>query len=211
MTGKALVVEDGLTDEGKPCFAMFATGYFPEHGLAQRAQKDQTPYDVWARDGWIKSTPGKVTKLAAIAKDLVDDSHAFDLQAVAYDTYLWERFASELDELGVELPVIEHPQGWSKRRDSPLWMPGSIDSFEQLILEGRLRVEPNPALRSAVMSARLEESPAGLRRFSKIKATSRIDLAVAGAQAVGAATTDLTPDVIEIRYEPGQMFLGGNE
>ena len=45
-----------------------------------------------------------------------------------------------------------------------------------------------PALRSAVASTTFETSPAELRRFTKAKATARIDMAVALAMAVGAAT-----------------------
>jgi phage terminase large subunit-like protein len=67
-------------------------------------------------------------------------------------------------------------------------MPGSIDDLETLILEGRLRVHVNPALRAAVSSATFDRSPADLRRFTKHKATARIDMAVALAMAVGAAT-----------------------
>jgi len=88
----------------------------------------------------------------------------------------------------VTLPLIEHPQGTNRRKDSPLWMPDSINEFEKLLLEGRLRIEVNPALRSAVASSTFWMSPAGLRRFEKQRAMARIDLAVAAAMAVGAAT-----------------------
>ena len=91
--------------------------------------------------------------------------------------------------------MLDHPQGWYKRkRETPdgdeveLWMPGSVDQLETLILEGRIRVHMNPALQSAVMSATFDRSPADLRRFTKHKATGRIDMAVALAMAVGAAT-----------------------
>ena len=67
-------------------------------------------------------------------------------------------------------------------------MPGSITALEELILEKRIRIHVNPALRSAVASARFFMSPAGLRRFEKNKPGGRIDLAVALAMATGAAT-----------------------
>ena len=92
--------------------------------------------------------------------------------------------------------MLDHPQGWNKRkREAPdgeeitLWMPGSIDELETLIMEGRIRVHMNPGLQSAVMSATFDRSPADLRRFTKHKATGRIDMAVALAMAVGAATS----------------------
>jgi phage terminase large subunit-like protein len=91
--------------------------------------------------------------------------------------------------------LVDHPQGWSKRKreladgtEIELWMPGSIDMLETLILERRIRVHVNPALQTAVMSATFDTSPADLRRFTKQKATARIDMVVALAMAVGAAT-----------------------
>jgi phage terminase large subunit-like protein len=98
--------------------------------------------------------------------------------------------------MGGELPMLDHPQGWNKRkRTTPegdeieLWMPGSVDMLETLIMEGRIRVHLNPALQTAVMSATFDTSPADLRRFTKHKATARIDMAVALAMGVGAAST----------------------
>lgn len=188
MTAKALVFPDGLDGEGRPKFAAFVHGYLPAEGLEEHARKDRAPYDVWVRNGFITATPGKTTRLDYVARDLVEEVQAFGCESVAYDVWLIKRFNEELEELGVDLPVVEHPQGWNRRRDSPLSMPDSINALEQLIFEGRIRVHVNPALRSAVMSARLLASAAGLRRFDKNKATARIDMAVALAMAVGTAT-----------------------
>jgi phage terminase large subunit-like protein len=67
-------------------------------------------------------------------------------------------------------------------------MPGSIVALETLILEKRIRVHVNPALRSSVSSARFWTSPAGLRRFEKQKPGGRIDMTIALTMAAGAAT-----------------------
>jgi len=196
MSALAMLFEDGETADGKPCFALFARGFMPAEGLAERAKEDQAPYDIWADQGFIITTPGAVVRLDWIAQTVIDHALEADLQELAFDMWLFRRFVEELDALGVELPLAEHPQGYSRRRDSNLFMPDSVNTFEEILLDGRLRVEPNPALRSAVMSARFEESPAGLRRFSKSKAAARIDLAVASAMAVGSATTtDAAPNV----------------
>jgi phage terminase large subunit-like protein len=190
MTGKVLVFEDGFTEDGQPKFALFGVGYTPEDTLAQRAKKDKAPYEVWVQQGHLIATPGKIVRYDHVAVDLVEDAQSFDLQAVAYDRWLIRNFEATLDELGAQLPLIEHPQGANRRKDSPLWMPESIDNFESLLLEKRVRIAINPALRSAVGSACFWTSPAGLRRFEKQRATSRIDLAVAAAMAVGAATVN---------------------
>lgn len=195
LTAKALVFEDGLAEDGKPKFAAFVHGYTPADTMAARAERDAAPYDLWADAGYLTATPGKKTRLDYVAADLIEDSAAFDLDFVAYDNFLIADFEQVVGDMGAELPMLDHPQGWTKRkREAPdgqeitLWMPGSVDELETLILEGRIRVHVNPALRSAVDAATFDTSPADLRRFTKHKAVRRIDMAVALAMGVGAAT-----------------------
>lgn len=211
LTAKALIFEDGFAEDGKPMFAAFVHGYTPAETLRARSERDGAPYDKWVEAGFVTATPGKKTRLDFVARDLLEDAERFDFDFVAYDNFLIADFETEVDELGGELPLVDHPQGWSKRNrelsdgsEIELWMPGSIDTLETLILERRIRVHVNPALQSAVMSAAFETSPAELRRFTKQKATARIDMVVALAMAVGAATAR---DVGVLLVEPGVRFL----
>ena len=187
ITGVAYVFPDGHDDDGRPKLALFARGYTPGDTLSQRELTDKAPYTVWERDGWLIAPQGKIIRYDHIAHDLVDAAQRFDVQAVAYDRWLIKTFEQALDETGATLPLIEHPQGTNQRKDSPLWMPQSINLFEELILEKRLRIEVNPAMRSAISSATFWTSPAGLRRFEKQRATGRIDIALAATMAIGAA------------------------
>ena len=125
---------------------------------------------------------------------------------VAYDRHLWHEFETALGELNAVLPMVEHGQGIERRKgclpdcdqrhehkSAPLWMPGSINSLEALILEKRIRFHVNHALRSGVSSARFYMSAAGLRRFEKQKPGGRIDLCIALTMAVGAAVGGAEP------------------
>ncbi len=197
MTARCAIFEDGETDDGLPCFALFAHGYTPADTIHARAKEDKAPYDVWADQGYLTATPGKVVRFDQVAHDLVEMGSEYEIAAVAYDQWLIRKFAEELDEMGVTLPLIEHPQGINRRKDSPLWMPDSINFFEQLLLEKRIRIAVNPALRSAVASSTFYTSPAGLRRFEKQRATARIDMAVAAAMAAGAAN-----DQVQVEASP---------
>lgn len=206
MTARCMLFRDGETGDGRPKFALFAHGYTPAETLTARARQDRAPYDAWAEQGHLTATPGKVIRLDYVAADLVALSERFEISAVAYDRWLIRSFEQALDELGVTLPLVEHPQGTNRRKDSPLWMPESIDTFENLLLERRLRIAVNPALRSAVMSTAFWSSPAGLRRFEKQRATGRIDLAVASAMAIGAATTGMD-DIDESYLETDGLMV----
>ena len=108
LTAKALVFEDGETDDGKPKFAAFVHGYTPADTLTQHARLDRAAYDVWVRQGHLTATPGYVIRYDFVAADLVDDAQRFELVQVAYDRFLIKHFETALAELGAELPIIEH-------------------------------------------------------------------------------------------------------
>lgn len=216
LAAKAMVFEDGFTEDHKPKFAAFVHGYTPADTLEAREDADGAPYGLWVEQGFLTAVPGKKLRYADIAHDLADDAERFEIEALAYDRWMFDRFEEELDELGLEVKLLEHPQGWNKRKvkeegkpkpkaDDPaaLWMPGSIDTLETLVLEKRIRFHVNPALRSAVASAAFETSASGLRRLTKAKATGRIDKAVALVMAIGAAT--LTEKRAEPEYQ--MMFV----
>lgn len=206
MTARALVFRDGEAEDGQPKFALFAHGYTPADTLQAREKEDRAPYSVWVEQGHLTALPGKVIRLDHVAADLVELSAEFEIAAVAYDRWLIRNFETALDELGVTLPLLEHPQGVNRRKDSPLWMPESIDAFEQLLLERRLRVAVSPVLRSAVAGSTFWASPAGLRRFEKQRASTRIDAAVASAMAIGAAMAG-NPDTQSVYETRGLLVI----
>jgi len=200
-----------LNDDGDFCVDAELTFYKPKVGLRQAIDRDRRPYDAWARTGHLKLTEGLVIKLEPIARDLEQDAQDFDLKAVAYDAYRHKELADDAADLGIILPMVEHPQGFrrakmkdvdglpvmdpdtGKTMDNPLWMPNSVQALENMILEGRLRVKINPVLRWNVASTVIRQDPAGTdnKIFDKRRATGRIDGVVALAQAIGAAKANL--------------------
>jgi phage terminase large subunit-like protein len=107
-------------------------------------------------------------------------------------------------ELGVDVPWIEHPQGFrragqlpfpqyrgtdGKAMDNPLWMPDSIEKLEARIIEKTIGIQPSPVTRQQVSSVVTRQDPKGTggRIFNKAKAVGRIDGIVALAMADGAA------------------------
>jgi len=219
LTARALVFEDGHTEDGKPKFVAFAHGYTPKATLLAREEADKAPYTVWERQGFLTATPGSKIRLDHVADDLVKDGIAYTLVEVAYDRYLIKDFETAVSALGAELPLREHGQGFAQRRGcepdcpkrhkhdpAPLWMPGSIDALETLILERRIRFHVNPALRSAVASARFITGPAGnTRRFEKNSPGGRIDLCIALTMAVGSAVNAAPPETGYI--DPNELVV----
>lgn len=196
--------EDGSTAK-LPTFDAWVEAWTPGDTLAARAKADDAPYDVWVRDGWLNAPPGQRIRYDFVAARLQEIDQNFDIQCVAYDKYAYDKFRTEVEALGVEVEHVAHPQGGKVRaRPDPrkvdaakaagveppqgLWMPGSINELENMIIDGRIRMRLSPVLMSALMGATFQSDPQGNRWFVKAKASVRIDAAVALAMAIGAAT-----------------------
>jgi phage terminase large subunit-like protein len=191
-----------------PTFDTWCEIWTPEETLGERALMDQAPYEEWARKGWLRTTPGKTVRLGFVAASLARAAATYNVRLVAYDRYAYRQFEIECQELGLTIPFAEHPQGGKRRAKANdlalqhyewyggvepqgLWMPGSIKELENLILEGRIRIQNNPVVMMAFMSAVTEADPNDNRWFVKRKATNRIDPAVSTAMAIGAAIAGL--------------------
>lgn len=174
---------------GDDRYAQFADFWKPKEGLQEAVKRDQVPYDLWAKDGHLRLTEGKVIKLPPIAQRLAEVSDRFDLQGIAYDAYRFRELDDDMADLGIMLPMVEHPQGFRRQNENPLWMPTSVQEIENAIVEGRLVVAVNPVLRWNVLSAVARQDPAGTdnRILDKRRSRARIDGAVAAAMSLGLA------------------------
>lgn len=166
----------------------------PKDTLTDRAKTDRVPYDAWERDGYIHTTPGKAVKYGFVAERIADLAMQFDIKAIAFDQYRIKYLEPELDEASVSVPLIPHGQGYYKAKDSGLWMPHSIELFEQMLDDGAVVIKTNPCLRWNAASAVTEADQKENRIFAKKKSTGRIDGVVASAMAIGASEEDVTDD-----------------
>jgi len=213
LTAVAAVVQTGMVDIRRddgtlarlPTYDAWVEAWTPRDTLAERALRDQAPYDVWVADGWLHAESGKTIRLDFVAARIAENAADYRVRMLAYDRYSYRRLEDELDGLGLTLEQVEHPQG-GRRRAKPsdeaiaearqmgeptpqgLWMPGSLLELENLILERRIRIRRSPVVISAIMSAAIERDPFDNRWFSKRRAVNRIDPLIALAMAVGAAT-----------------------
>lgn len=165
----------------------FAWFWKPRDGLAEAVKRDRVPYDLWAKNGYIELVDGKVIDLGPIAQVMQQAKDSYQLRGIAWDEYRHKDLASRLADDGIELPLVPHPQGFRRNQGSALWMPGSFQAAENLIIERRLKVQRNPVLRwnAACTVARDDKSGAGNKMPDKFKSTGRIDGIVALVEAIG--------------------------
>lgn len=233
LTAAAFVAQTGTKEverEGKtlllPTYDAWVEAWTPKDTMAERALRDQAPYEEWARAGWLNAVSGRNIRLDFVAARLAEANSEYQIELVAYDRYAYRKLEDEFAVLGLTLPQAEHPQGGIRRaKPTPeqidqaklrgeepplgLWMPGSVLELETLILEERIRLRNSPVLISAFMSAAVETDPFNNRWFSKRRAVNRIDPLVALTMGVGAATsTAARPVERGSRYENrGLLFV----
>lgn len=187
-----------------PTYAAWTEQWTPAETVKGRALQDRAPYETWIEQGHLNATPGSVVRLDHLAARVAEVQIDYRIKALGYDAYAFKRyFEPALDEVGVTCELIEHPQG-GKRRAAPtdrqkstaategkeaegLWMPGSVNALELLILERRIQIRRNPVTISALMSVAIERDPFDNRWLSKRKSTNRIDPTIALTTAVGVA------------------------
>ena len=166
----------------------------PKDTLADRAKTDRAPYDVWVKNGYVNAPPGKAVKYGFVAERVAQLALRFDIKAIAFDQYRIKYLEPELEDADVTVPMIPHGQGYYKAQDSGLWMPHSIELFEEMLDDGTITIKTNPCLRWNASSAVTEADQKENRIFAKKRSTGRIDGVVASAMAIGAAEGDITDE-----------------
>lgn len=152
--------------------------WMPQDSVVEAARRDRAPYDVWVREGLIRTTPGKVIDYAHVAKDIGGLTADLPIAAIGFDRWRMDRMQAALDGQGVTLPLKEHGQGYKD-------MAPALDALEADLLQERVRHGGHPALAMCAANAVSVPDPAGNRKLDKSKATGRIDGMVALAMAEG--------------------------
>lgn len=161
--------------------------FAPLHGLADRAQRDRAPYDLWHQQGLLTCTPGSSIEYEAIARRLCELCDDYNVQAIAYDRWRIDVLQAELKKLGRELPLVPWGQGYKD-------MSPALDALEGELLNGNVRHGAHPILRWCAANAVATRDPAGNRKLDKGKASGRIDGLQAFAMAMGVANRHLMPE-----------------
>lgn len=171
----------------------------PEQGIHERAHRDRVPYDVWAAQGHLRTTPGATVDYEHVAADIADITSDLDLSGIAYDRWRIDLLRKELERLGLDLPLIPWGQGFKD-------MSPAIDALEAELLNARVAHGMHPVLSMCAANAVVTKDPAGSRKLDKGRATGRIDGLVAAAMAFGLAaqTGEAGPSVYD---DGGFLFV----
>jgi phage terminase large subunit-like protein len=159
--------------------------WLPSEGLYDKARADRVPYDTWAAQGYLQTTPGPTVSYEYIAHYL---RHVFDeyrVTKIGFDRWGMNHLKPWLLNAGFSEQTIKDRfvgfgQGYKD-------MSPALRDLESIILEKKLRHGGHPVLAMCSNNAVIERDPAGNRKLSKKRSSGRIDGMIALLMAIGVA------------------------
>jgi phage terminase large subunit-like protein len=172
LTALVLVTEDG---------GVHSEFWLPESGLAEKSRKDRVPYDLWAKQGFLNTTPGRAIEYEFVAESLRGLFDRCDVQRLAFDRALFEHLKQWLVKAGFSSEELEK---FTPFGQGTLSMTPALRELEVQLLEKRLRHGNHPILEMCAKNAKVV-GDSGARKFDKKHTRGRIDGMVALSMAVG--------------------------
>lgn len=152
--------------------------WLPEETLDLRVRRDHVRYDVWERQGYIKTTEGNVTHYGFIEAFIGELGTLYNIREIAYDRWGATQMIQNLE--GDGFTVVPFGQGF---RD----MSPPTKELMRLVLDGKIAHGGNPVLRWMMDNIHIRTDPAGNIKPDKERSTEKIDGAVATVMALDRA------------------------
>lgn len=168
-------------------YQVYPTFWLPSEGLVDRSKRDRVPYDLWAKGGFIKTTPGASIEYEFIAAYLRELFNTCDVKAVAFDRYNMRFLRPWLEKMAFNPEELERFKDFGQGYVS---MSPALRELESALLNQKLRHGNNPVLTMCAQNATIQQDAAENRKFVKAKSSGRIDGMVALAMAVSVAVSE---------------------
>ena len=179
---------EAVTEDG----GVHSAFWLPADGLKEKSRKDRVPYDLWAKQGHLNTTPGRAIEYEFVAEYLRGFFDRCDVQALAFDRYNMVHLRPWLVKAGFTEDELEKfiPFGQGTASMTP-----ALRELEVKLLGKKLRHGNHPILEMCAKNATVV-GDSGARKFDKRKQTRRIDGMVALAMAVGVMPTEIESDTL---------------
>jgi phage terminase large subunit-like protein len=161
------------------------TFWLPSEGLAEKSKEDRVPYDVWAKNNFLYTTPGPTVSYEFVANHLFKLFSIYTIRKIAFDRWNMKHLKPWLIKAGFSETKItdcfvEFGQGTQS-------MSPALRDLEAVLLAGEMAHSNHPVLAMCAACAVVEGKDDANRKLSKNKSTGRIDGMVALTMAMGVA------------------------
>ena len=164
-------------DDDEPYYVL---PYFwvPEETLDLRVKRDHVPYDIWERQGFIKTTEGNVVHYGFIEQFIAELGEKYNIREIAFDRWGAVQMVQNLEGMG--FTVVPMGQGFVS-------MSPPTKELMKLTLEKKIAHGGHPVLRWNMDNICIRTDPAGNIKADKAKSTEKIDGAIALIMALDRA------------------------
>ena len=152
--------------------------WLPEETLPLRVRRDHVPYDVWERQGYLKTTEGNVVHYGFIENFIDELGQKFHIKEIAFDRWGAVQMSQNLEGLG--FTMVQFGQGYKD-------MSPPTKELMKLTLDQTLAHNGHPVLRWMMDNIFIRRDPTGNIKPDKEKSTEKIDGAVAMIMALDRA------------------------
>ena len=172
-----------LIGQADNVWQVHSTFWLPADGLHDRARKDRVPYDVWMRDGFIQTAPGKSVDYEFVAYWLREQFEKYDIHKIGFDRWNFQNLKAWLLRVGfteekIDAHFIPFAQGFTS-------MGPALASLKRELINGRLAHGMHPVLAMCSDNAIVITDHQNNQKLSKQKSIRRIDGLVALTMALG--------------------------
>jgi phage terminase large subunit-like protein len=161
---------------------VLADFYLPADTIEERMKEAKAPYDVWVREGFIRTTEGNVIDYHAIEADILEDCERYDVREIAFDPYLATSVANDLQEQGIAVERLV-----KFRQTFEFFAQPTKELLDVYIPSRKLAHLANPVLSWMAGNMIVKEDNNGNRRPIKKQNYGKIDGIVAMEMGIGRA------------------------
>lgn len=152
--------------------------WIPEETLELRVRRDHVPYDLWKKQGYLKTTEGNVVHYGFIESFIEELGKKYNIREIAFDRWGAVQMVQNLEGMGVT--VVPFGQGFKD-------MSPPTKELMKITLEQTIAHGGHPVLRWNMDNVFIRTDPAGNIKADKEKSTEKIDGAIATIMALDRA------------------------
>lgn len=176
--------------------------WIPKDNIEKRMAEQRAPYDVWLREGWIRSTPGDVIDYRSIVRQLLADCELYDVREIAFDPYLATSVSNDLQAEGIAAGrLVKFPQRFEH------FAAPTKELLDVLIPKRALAHLAHPVLAWNAGNMIVSENANGDRRPIKLREYGKIDGMVALIMALGRALANAGSGGSAYTADRGAFFV----
>ncbi len=164
------------------------TFWLPGEGIEERARADRVPYDVWAKQGFLKLSPGRSVEYQYVANYLVEIFDRKRIRKLAFDRWNMRHLRPWLVQAGMSEAFID--ERFEDFGQGYVSMSPALRNLESILLNVKLRHGGHPVMQMCAANAVVKMDEAGNRKLDKKNSRGRIDGMVALAMACEVASSD---------------------